>query len=278
MKNLISILIPLLFLGCKKDELPIEVSEGTRLVKIDLFYSGQSLNESPNQFEEYFYDNQNRLIGRDWYYENSPLPLIKYRKEYNESGNLEKISSSKLKDGNYELSAFYIFQTNPVTQQIENASKYLIPHEGGDAQKEYERHFIYNDYHQIILDTLFNPNIQSSNQFPANFQYQWKEDNVVRIEKLSINGEILSEIVLKYDGKTNPDPSNHIKTLFMLRSDIIPVGLNNVIEAQYYDFTGSGPRRTCNPCRTNYKYNSFGLPYFSSSNGGDRRIYTYEKE
>jgi len=278
MKNLILFLIPLLFLGCKKDEMPIEVSEGTRLMKMEYFTSGQSLSGNPDEIRKFFYDDQERLIGMDRYVDTLTIPMMKYRKEYNIHGNLEKISSSKLENGNYELTSFYEFYTNQETQQIEKATKFFVPHEGGDPQKSYERHFIYNEYNQIVLDTISISNFQFSNQFPINFKYHWEENNVAKIEKYLINGKMARGVELKYDGKNNPDPSKQIKDLFMPRSAIIPVGLNNIIEAKYYDFTGSGPRRVCNPCRTTYKYNSSGFPYYLNHDNRYSIIYTYEKE
>lgn len=66
MKYLLYIVIPFLFFSCKKEEIPIPVSEGTRLIKMEFFDSEQSLNENPNHSKKYYYNDEGKLKEEHW--------------------------------------------------------------------------------------------------------------------------------------------------------------------------------------------------------------------
>jgi len=280
MKNLILFLIPLLFLGCKKDELPIEVSEGTRLVKKEIYVQETSLNEYPDGTKYYYYNEDGKIIRMELYLKSSLNPSHKTEKEYDELGNLTlmKFFAARGSDS-LTLISFNEIYINPVNQLIEKISLFSIREDTGIPEKTAERNLVYDEHHQIILDTVTSSYMSGSHSGrPVNFRYFWEDGNVVKVERFDLDEKLVQGILIDHNNSKNYRTWDLMRYTYSPYSDIIPKGKNNISKTEYFDFGLIIPRRLCNPCRTTYKYNSFGLPYYSSSNGGERKIFTYERE
>jgi hypothetical protein len=279
MKNLILFLIPLIFLGCNKEDMPIEVSEGTRLVKMEFYTENKSLNEDPDIIKEFLYDEAGRLTGIDHYIHDLTKPSLKHRKVYNDNGVPKLTTLTTSKESGYELSGLYEMTINSENNLVEKMTSLFVPHNSDEAQKSYERLLFYNSDNQLILDSLNDHYFsQVSDFFGRTFRFYWEDGNVVRRDKFNLDGKLIEIREFKYDRQKTFQISDFIEALYFNFDRLTPKGKNNVTEIKYYDLTGSGPRRICNPCKTTYKYNSYGLPYFSSTNYGEKVIYTYEKE
>lgn len=138
---------------------------------------------------------------------------------------------------------------------------------------------MYDDNHQLVADTVNLEYVTGSRSGrPTSFRYHWKDGNVHRIEKFDLDGKTVQRTEIDYDDNNNFRTWNLMRWATFSYSDIIPKGKNNKTKIGHGDFGAFTPNRVCNPCRTAYRYNSYGLPYFSRTEYGKRVIYTYERE
>ena len=280
MKYSILLLAPLLFIGCKKDELPFDVSEGTRLVKKEFYLDGTNLNEQPNVIRRFYYNKDGKLIKMETYQENLLSPSMKTEKQFDDLGNLSlmKFYVNKGED-NMTLTSFNEIYTNPETKLIEKISFFSIIDDSGIFKKTDERHLVYDDDHQLVADTVNLEYVTGSHSGrPTNFRYHWKDGNVYRIEKFDLDGKTVQRTEIDYDSSKNYRTWDLMRDRFLQYHNVIPKGKNNITKKGHGDFGAFSPNRQCNPCRTAYRYNSYGLPYFSRAEDGKRVIYTYERE
>lgn len=280
MRILILFIIPLLFFSCKKDELPFDVSEGTRLVKKEFYLDGTNLNEQPNVIRRFYYNKDGKLIKMETYQENLLSPSMKTEKQFDDLGNLSlmKFYVNKGED-NMTLTSFNEIYTNPETKLIEKISFFSIIDNSGIFKKTDERHLVYDDDHQLVADTVNLEYVTGSRSGrPTNFRYHWKDGNVYRIEKFDLDGKTVQRIEIHYDNSKNYRTWDLMRDGFLQYHNVIPKGKNNIAIEEFGDFGFFVPNRVCNPCRTAYRYNSYGLPYFSRTEYGKRVIYTYERE
>ncbi len=114
MKYSILLLVPLPFFGCKKDELPFDVSEGTRLVKQEFYLQGTTLYEEPDILERFYYNDDGKLYKMEVYIEDLFEPSMKAEKQFDELGNLSliKFFANKGED-NMTLISFNEIYANP---------------------------------------------------------------------------------------------------------------------------------------------------------------------
>lgn len=68
-----------MYFACKNEDMPIEVSEGTRLVMMEFYTENKSLNEDLDIIKEFLYDDAGRLTGIDHYIHDLTKPSY-YRK------------------------------------------------------------------------------------------------------------------------------------------------------------------------------------------------------
>ncbi|TVQ45882.1 MAG: hypothetical protein EA362_08165 [Saprospirales bacterium] len=280
MKNLILILIPLLFLGCKKDDLPIEVSEGTRLVKQEIYLQGTTLYKEPDFLRRFYYGKNGKLIQMEMYDRDLLKPIMRTEKKIDELGNLTLMKFfAERGEETMTMDSYNEIYTNPETELIEKISFFSIIDDTGILKKTDERHLVYDDYHQLVADTVNLKHVSGSHSgLPTNFQYHWKNENVVKIEKFDVDEKLVEVVLIEYDNSKNYRTWDLMRDGFTLYHNLIPKGKNNIIKVERFEFGAFRSSPTCNPCKTTYRYNSFGLPYFSRTEYGKRVVYTYEKE
>ncbi|TVQ45883.1 MAG: hypothetical protein EA362_08170 [Saprospirales bacterium] len=276
MKNLILILIPLLFLGCKKDDLPIEVSEGTRITKIAYYFSSNPDGEIPAKTIKFYYDENGRLFERHKNKSDESTIWVE-RFSYNDNGRLILQKNGRLIDGERNFGVRYTPFYDIGSDLMKGYTVHLTPNDGSGLIKRQKHHFTYDHQNQLIKDSIvysddyYHP-LDFSEFFSEIFKYVWQDGNIVEAYEYNIYGKRIGARLFKYDSMNNYGRDLTILPLSHMWD--MPYGMSN----NWTAFKGSfHVISTCAPCERVYKYNSSGFPYLSRKNkGGGVTLYFYE--
>ncbi len=91
-------------------------------------------------------------------------------------------------------------------------------------------------------------------EFSSVARYYWRNDNIVQVNHLDGKRNLRYEFFYEYDYKPNYQRNNPHFIIYTYTWS-----KHNVIKFSAKDYTGLLDL-ACNPCHTNYFYNSSGLP------------------
>ena len=225
-------------IACEDEATPINFLEGFHQISsiehfssdksegVEIFnYKDSLLNQVDDQrsyakYKEFIYDNEDRL-----------QEILTYQTDDNTLLSRDSIAYHK----NQRIEKIYKFNINVSTEVELSSIEELFYDRNGYLSEKVTGYDFDIEYKSVE-------------------RYRWKNNNIVQVDHLDGKLNLRYEYFYEYDHKFNYQLNNPHFIIYTYTWS-----KNNVIKFSAKDYTGLLDL-ACNPCHTNYFYNSSGLP------------------
>jgi len=247
MKRIAIFIFTIGFMACSKDEL-----FDIKLVSIDYSEDDRSWSENYT----YLPDGKLEKI------ENFRSLGTRYEMSY-QNDRLKEIVIYRIDDNKLIFRDSLLYDTDGVIQSIHHFST----NAGEGVPLSTIDEFEYDDAFKVSKKSTYSVR---ADKYTYVKKYFWKNNNIDKIENYTGEDKLRSEFFFKYDNKVN-----YKKGLPTSASSPLFWDENNITKSEFIDHLGVIDA-SCNPCKTDYKYNSAGYPIVIEFDYGMKMKLNYE--
>lgn len=235
-------------MACSKDE-PIEA----KLTSIE--YS----DDHRSWTENYTYTPDGKLEK----IENFRSLGRRYEMSY-QNDRLQEILTYRIDNNELVFRDSLLYNTDGTIQSIHHFST----NAGEDVPISTIDEFEYDDELKVSKKSTYSV---KADKYTAIEKYVWKRNNIKKVESFNEKEELLYEFFFEYDNKVNYKKGLPSALINNFSESSLFWNENNVKKFDLVDNTGLVDI-ICNPCKTDYEYNSNGYPVLIKSDSREMKL------